>query len=80
MILLTLIDYNASFNSMISSVAKHRGWVVRPNKTPIAVKLASGTVVHSLGIAIGLASSGVWQACVTFLVLDLPFEVILAML
>ena len=44
-------------------VAKHLGWVlglIRPNATPGAVKLSNRTVMHSLGIANGLVSSGVW--------------------
>ena len=35
-------------------MAKCLGWVVRPNTTPVAVKLANDTVVHRSGIANGL--------------------------
>ena len=57
--LLALSDSSAIFNFMSSLVAKHIGWVVKLNNTPVAVGLANGTVVHSLGSANGLVSSGV---------------------
>ena len=78
--LLALIDSSACVNSRSSPVAKHLGWATKPNNTLATVKLENRTVVNSSGIAIGLALSRVWQAYMTFLVLDVSFEVILGML
>ena len=61
-------------------MAKHLGWAIRPKNTPVAVKLANGTVVHSSDATNGLVLNDLWQAYVTFLVLDVPFEVVLGML
>ena len=78
--LLALIDSGVSFNSMSSLMAKHLDWVIKSNKSPIVVNLANGKVVRSSHVASGLVSSGVWQAYMTLLVLNVPFKVILAML
>ena len=77
--LLALIDSGASFYFMSSLVAKHLGWAIKPNNTLVAMKLANRTVLCSSGIANGLVLSGLWQAYVIFLVLDVLFEVILGM-
>ena len=77
--LLALIDPDTLFNFMSSLVAKYLVWAIKPNNTLIAVQLANGTVVHSSGVTNGLILSGVWQAYVIFLVLDILFEVILSM-
>ena len=77
--LLALIDSNTSFNFISSPVAKHLGWLVRPNTTPLAVKIVSGTEVGSLDIASRLVLSGEWQAYVIFLMLDVPLKVIFSM-
>ena len=78
--LLALIDSGVLFNFMSSLVAKHLGWAIKPSNSPFSVKLANGTVVcSSLGVATRLVLSGVWQAYVIFLVLNIPFEVILGM-
>ena len=45
--LLDLVNCCASFNLMSFLVARHLGWIVRPNTTPVVVKLANGTVVYS---------------------------------
>ena len=54
-----LIDSSNSFNIIISLVAKLLGWAIKPNSTPVAVKLANGAVVHSLGAINALLSSSV---------------------
>ena len=77
--LLALIDSGILFNFMSSLVAKHLDWAIKPNDTLVAVKLASKTVVHSSSVANSLVSSGVLQAYVTFLALDVPFKEILGM-
>ena len=77
--LLALIDPDTLFNFMSSLVAKYLVWEINLNNTLVAVQLANGTVVHSSGVANGLILSGVWQAYMTFLVLDILFEVILSM-
>ena len=77
--LLPLINFGALYNFMSSSVAKHFGRAIKPNNTPVAVKLANRTVVCSSSVANGLVLNCVWQANVVFLVLDVPFEVALDM-
>ena len=57
--LLVLAEPCALFNFMSSLVAKCLSWAVSPNTTPVAVKLARGTVLHISGSANGLASGGV---------------------
>ena len=59
------------------TVAKHFAWVIKSNNTPVALNVTNGTIVHSSNIINYLVSSSVWQAYVTFLVLDIPFEIIL---
>ena len=56
---LVLINSNALFSFISSSVPKHLGWVAKPKNTPVAVKLANGTVVHSSGATNGLILSGI---------------------
>ena len=46
--LLALIDSSSSFTSISSLVAKHLGWAIKPNNTPVTVKLDNGTVVCSV--------------------------------
>ena len=74
-----LLDSDALFNFVTSLVAKFYGWAIQPNNPPVSVKLASGKVGHSSCVANGLVSRGLWQADMTFLVLDVLFEVILCM-
>ena len=57
--LLVLIDSIASFIVISSLVAKQLGWVIKPNITPIAVKVANRIVVHSSSITNGLILSGI---------------------
>ena len=61
-------------------MAKYLVWAIKPKNTSVAIKLANGMVVYSSGVAIGMVLNGVWQTYATFLVLDVPFEVILGML
>ena len=58
--LLALIYSTASFNFMTSLVARYIGWVIRPNITLPAVKLANRTVVYSSSATNGFVFSGVW--------------------
>ena len=77
--LLALADFGDLFNFMSSLVAKHLGWAIKPKNTPVAAKLSNGTIVHSSGATNGLVSSGIWQAYLIFLVVVVPFRVILGM-
>ena len=60
-------------------MAKYLGWEIKLNNTPVAVKLASATVVHSSHTTNGLVWSSVRQAYVIFLMLDIPFKLVLVM-
>ena len=77
--LLALLDSGASFSFISSLVAKCLGLEIQPNNTSVAVKLVHGRVVHSSSVANDLVSSNLWQAYMTFLVLDIPFKVMLCM-
>ena len=77
--LMDLINHAASYSFMSFLVAKYLGSVVRFNSTPVAVELANGITVCSLGFANGLLLSGIQQPYVIFLVIDVLFEVILIM-
>ena len=78
--LLALIDYGALFNFMSFSVAKFLGWLVRPNTTQVAVKLANERLMHTLGAANGLILHSALQAYAIFLVVDVLFDTILGLL
>ena len=43
--LLALVDSHASFSLLSSLVAKHLGWAIKLNNTPVVIKLANRTVV-----------------------------------
>ena len=77
---LALINSSAWFSFMSSSLAKCLGWVLKPNNTLDLVKLAIGIVVYNSGVATRLVSSGVWQAYIIFLVLNITFDLILGIL
>ena len=57
--LLALINSDALFNFMYLSMAKLLGWAIRPNNTPVAVKLANVMVVCNASVATRLVWSGV---------------------
>ena len=57
--LLDIIDSGAFFNFAGSLVAKQLGWAIKPNNTPVAVKLANKIVVHSWIATNGLVLSSI---------------------
>ena len=71
---MALVDSGASYNSMPSALAKSLGWRSKP--AAMHVYLANGEELRSLGQVSGLVTCGKWHARVTFIVLDLVFNVV----
>ena len=69
-----LVDSGTSYNFMSSALAKSLGWRVTP--AAMHVTLAKGEKLCSLGQVSGLVTCGKWRACVSFIVLDLDFDVV----
>ena len=68
-----LVDSSTSYNFMLSTLAKSLGWRVTP--ATMHVRLANGEKLSSLGQVSGLVTCGKWRAWVSFIVLDLVFNV-----
>ena len=71
---MVLVDSGASYNFMSSALAKSLGWRIMP--AAMHVRLANGEKLSSLGQVSGLVTCGKWRACVSFIVLDLAFDVV----
>ena len=71
---MALVDSGASYNFMSSALAKSLGWRITP--AAMHVRLANGKQLNSLGQVSGLVTCGKWRACVSFIVLDLAFDVV----
>ena len=71
---MVLVDSGASYNFMLSALAKSMGWRITP--AAMHVCLANGEKLDSLGHVSGLVTCGKWRARVTFIVLDLAFDVV----
>ena len=71
---MSLVDSGASYNFMFSALAKSLGWRVTP--AAMHVRLANGEKLRSLGQVSGLVTCGKWHARVSFIVLDLAFDVV----
>ena len=71
---MALVDSSASYNFMSSALAKSLGWRVMP--AAMHVRLANGKKLRSLGQVSGLVTCGKWRAWVSFIVLDLAFDVV----
>ena len=71
---IALVDSGASYNLMLSALAKSLGWRITP--AAMHVCLANGEKLHSLGQVSGLVTCGKWRARVSFIVLDLAFDVV----
>ena len=71
---MALVDSGASYNFMLSALAKSLGWRIVP--AVMHVRLANGEKLHSLCQVSGLVTCGKWRARVTFIVLDLAFNVV----
>ena len=71
---MALVDSGASYNFMSSALAKSLGWRITPAATH--VHLANGEKLSSLGQVSGLVMYGKWRARVSFIVLDLAFDVV----
>ena len=71
---MALVDSSASYNFMSSALAKSLGW--RITLAAMHVHLANGEKLRSLGQVSGLVTCGKWRARVSFIVLDLAFDVV----
>ena len=75
---IALVDSGASYNFMSSALAKSLGW--RIMLAAMHVRLANGEKLRSLGQVSGLVTFGKWRAWVSFIVLDLAFDVVFGFL
>ena len=73
-----LVDSGASYNFMLSALAKSLGWRVLP--AAMHVQLANGEKLSFLGQVSGLVTCGKWRAWVSFILLDLAFDVVFGLL
>ena len=73
-----LVDSGASYNFMSSALANSLGWRVLP--AAMHVKLANGEKLSSLEQVSGLVTCGKWCAWVSFIVLDLVFDIVFGLL
>ena len=71
---MALVDSSAIYNFMLSALAKLLGWRITP--AAMHVRLANGEKLSSLGQVSGLVTCGKWRARVSFIVLDLAFDVV----
>ena len=71
---MALVDSGASYNFMSSALAKSLGWRIMP--AAMHARLANGDKLRSLGQVSGLVTCGKWRAQVSFIVLDLVFDVV----
>ena len=69
-----LVDSGTSYNFMSSALAKSLGW--RVMLSAMHVRLANGEKLRSLGQVSGLVTCGKWRAWVSFILLDLAFDVV----
>ena len=73
-----LVDSGTSYNFMLSALAKLLGWRITP--AAMHVCLANGEKLRSLGQVSGLVTCRKWHAGVSFIVLDLAFDVLFGLL
>ena len=71
---MSLVDSGASYNFMLSALAKSLGW--RILLAAMHVGLTNGERLSSLGQVSGLVTCGKWHAWVSFIVLDLAFDIV----
>ena len=71
---MSLVESSAIYNFMSSALAKSLGWRITP--AAMHVCLANGEKLSSLGQVSGLVMCGKWHARVSFIVLDLAFDVV----
>ena len=74
---MSLVDSGASYNFMLSALAKSLGGRVTP--AAMHARLANGEKLSSLGQVSGLVSYGKWHARLYFVVPDLDFDVVLGL-
>ena len=71
---MALVDSGASYNFTLSALAKSLGWRIMP--AAMHVRLANGEKLCSLGQVSGLVTCGKWRTRVSFIVLDLAFDIV----
>ena len=71
---MALVDSSASYNFISSALAKSLGWRITP--AAMHIRLANGEKLRSLGQVSGLVTCGKWRTRVSFIVLDLAFDVV----
>ena len=71
---MALVDSGTSYNFMLSALAKSLG--CRNTPAAMHVRLANGEKLRSLGQVSGLVTCGKWRARVSFIVLDLAFDIV----
>ena len=71
---MALVDSGASYNFMSSALAKSLAWRITP--AAMHARLANGEKLRSLGQVFGLVTCGKWCTRVSFIVLDLAFDVV----
>ena len=71
---MSLVDSGASFNFMLLALTKSLGWRISP--AAMHVRLINGKILSCLGQVCGLVTCGKWRARVSFIVLDLTFNVV----
>ena len=74
---MSLVDSGASYNFMLSALAKSLGW--RILLAAMHIRLANGEKLSSLGQVSGLVTCRKWRARVSFIVLGLAFDVVLGL-
>ena len=72
-----LVDSGTSYNFILSALAKSLRWRIMP--AVMHVRLTNGEKLSSLGQVSGLVSCGKWRTQVSFVVLDLAFDVVLGL-
>ena len=71
---MSLVDSGASYNFMLSALVKSLGW--RVTLAAMHVRLTNSEKLSCLGQVSGLVTCGKWRAWVSFIVLDLAFDVV----
>ena len=71
---MSLVDSSTSYNFVLSALAKSPCWRIIP--AAMHVRIANGEKLRSLGQVSGLVTCGKWRARMSFIVLDLAFNVV----
>ena len=75
---MSLVDSSASYNFMLSALAKSLRW--RTLLAAMHVRLTNGEKLRFLGQVSGLVTCRKWRAWVSFIALDLAFNIVFGLL